>query len=639
MFAYEINNHRNVDGSLTENVYPSHFTFMTSDEHTNQPQMAAFNGIPNSIMYGGDTYSQIYGHEVNSPDDYPDYGWMTGYGRWKNAMKNRLSYNDFIFIDSPEKLEYLKGWLIDHNGEEGFNEGGVAGTGIAISNAHIVQIPLQFEEGGKYLLSEWGPHFDHAMTWIGWNDSVGYDYNGDGVLTNDIDINGDGRINMLDWEKGSMILLNSWGTDWANGGTIYIPYRVLAEHKMIAEFYHIRKNYSPKMIFKVKMTYNQRCRLKLSVGISSNANASVPDKARICPHFDYQGRAEVPMLGRWADNILHDEPMEFELDLTDMLYGFNIQKPFSVFLKTVTTRTGGEGEIERLSVVDYIGNPSGTEYVAELDNPVINDGHIQYFPVTLPGNSSAEVPEYLYIPQSQLSVYYVDSEEPTNGKAIYSIDGKINSFWHSKYTGGAAPLPHTIIYELNDEISIAGIEYIGRQDGGAGANGRIKNFELYISEDNQTWGEPILVDEFHNSSMPQRKFFSERNGKYVKLVALSEASGREYTTIAEFNLLTKSNPDGINDGNRLPNKYSLSQNYPNPFNPSTEIKYSIAREGNVSLKIYDALGREMAVVVDGYKNAGNYSATFNADNLTSGIYFYRLTAGEFNQVRKMILLK
>jgi hypothetical protein len=87
------------------------------------------------------------------------------------------------------------------------------------------------------------------------------------------------------------------------------------------------------------------------------------------------------------------------------------------------------------------------------------------------------------------------------------------------------------------------------------------------------------------------------------------------------------------------NFYSLSNNYPNPFNPSTKINYAIPERGNVSLKVFDLLGNELAELVKGEIDAGTYDITFNAANLPSGVYFYRLQVGDFLQTRKMILLK
>jgi hypothetical protein len=89
----------------------------------------------------------------------------------------------------------------------------------------------------------------------------------------------------------------------------------------------------------------------------------------------------------------------------------------------------------------------------------------------------------------------------------------------------------------------------------------------------------------------------------------------------------------------IPNYYSLAQNYPNPFNPSTTIKFSVPKTTSVSLKVYDVLGREVAVLVNEVKQAGFHTVDFNASNLASGIYFYKIEAGDFNAVKKMMLVK
>jgi hypothetical protein len=85
--------------------------------------------------------------------------------------------------------------------------------------------------------------------------------------------------------------------------------------------------------------------------------------------------------------------------------------------------------------------------------------------------------------------------------------------------------------------------------------------------------------------------------------------------------------------------YELSQNYPNPFNPNTIISYSLPSASYVNLIIYNILGQSVKTLDSGYKNAGKYSITFNAANLPSGIYFYKLEAGQFSQIKKMILVK
>ena len=88
-----------------------------------------------------------------------------------------------------------------------------------------------------------------------------------------------------------------------------------------------------------------------------------------------------------------------------------------------------------------------------------------------------------------------------------------------------------------------------------------------------------------------------------------------------------------------PTAYMLEQNYPNPFNPSTSISYSLPGAGMVSLKVYNLVGQEVTTLINGYKEAGQYNVTFNASNLASGVYFYRLESGSFNVVKKMMLIK
>ncbi|HSP88015.1 MAG TPA: T9SS type A sorting domain-containing protein, partial [Ignavibacteriaceae bacterium] len=80
-------------------------------------------------------------------------------------------------------------------------------------------------------------------------------------------------------------------------------------------------------------------------------------------------------------------------------------------------------------------------------------------------------------------------------------------------------------------------------------------------------------------------------------------------------------------------------NYPNPFNPATTISFSLPKSGYVSLKVYNALAQEVATLVNGVKEAGNHRIDFNAVNLNSGIYFYKLETGDISQVKKMTLIK
>ena len=110
-------------------------------------------------------------------------------------------------------------------------------------------------------------------------------------------------------------------------------------------------------------------------------------------------------------------------------------------------------------------------------------------------------------------------------------------------------------------------------------------------------------------------------------------------TWAIVDYVTFGTPTDVEKINGLPEDYSIKQNYPNPFNPSTNIEYAIPSESFVELKVYDILGNEVATLVNEQQQAGVYRADFTASNLPSGMYFARISANEFTQVVKMILLK
>ncbi|MDP2362638.1 MAG: T9SS type A sorting domain-containing protein, partial [Ignavibacteria bacterium] len=136
-------------------------------------------------------------------------------------------------------------------------------------------------------------------------------------------------------------------------------------------------------------------------------------------------------------------------------------------------------------------------------------------------------------------------------------------------------------------------------------------------------------------------------------IGLGKIAGGKYLVKGTSDYLTRlnnllQNKFGINSEEKeqiIPKEYSLYQNYPNPFNPVTTIKFDIPDVGtglalsNVTLKVYDILGREVATLINEYKPAGSYEQVFNASSLASGVYVYKLQAGDFISSKKMLMIK
>jgi hypothetical protein len=114
--------------------------------------------------------------------------------------------------------------------------------------------------------------------------------------------------------------------------------------------------------------------------------------------------------------------------------------------------------------------------------------------------------------------------------------------------------------------------------------------------------------------------------------AYRDVSAWGYTWISDDVTAVDENPAAVNT-------FDLAQNYPNPFNPSTQIRYSIAEAGLVSVKVFDVLGREVAELVNQNQSAGTYTVDFNAQNLSTGVYIYKIQSGSFQATKKMVLIK
>jgi len=156
------------------------------------------------------------------------------------------------------------------------------------------------------------------------------------------------------------------------------------------------------------------------------------------------------------------------------------------------------------------------------------------------------------------------------------------------------------------------------------------DFELYNKETNELVHNENTTDTTLTiSGLDYEKEYRYRV-RSVNSVSKSDWVFVDFTTVG----MTTSN-----ENSDIPNDFELGQNYPNPFNPTTSINYSLPQSSYVLLEVYDMMGQKISTLVDGVKSSGTHTITFNATNLSSGTYIYRITTGEFSETKTMFLIK
>ena len=223
-------------------------------------------------------------------------------------------------------------------------------------------------------------------------------------------------------------------------------------------------------------------------------------------------------------------------------------------------------------------------------------------------------------------------------RSTYTYDANNNrlSYLHERWENGqwVDGWRETYTYDANNNMLTDLYEY--------GVNGQwvndYRNTYTYDVQDNMIslWHHVWL-----NSSWIPRDSWTDGFPR-PRPFQISDSGGNEYNFYSFYNItfIYKLIVTEVESQNgELPESYSLSQNYPNPFNPSTTYRYSIPTQSKVVIKVFDILGNEIETLVNEEKPIGNYEVKFDATALPSGVYFCQLKAGDFIQVKKMLLLK
>jgi hypothetical protein len=332
VYDFEVQVNRNIQSSGNTPLIPYEYTyhFLNSNNQAEGGDgwmfMEAFDILKET---GGPTSTDFGGFEWGNGAG----GWMTGYDKYYNAMKNRIDQYYRIDASVATADEAIKQYLFDH--ADGSAVGGLMTFQINSSSMPSSTV------GGRRTFTNLGGGGGHALSIVGYDD---------------------------DFQGGSYLTLNNWGD-----GFFWCPYKLLRAGGSLADktwgtpvmFCRLKKDYTPKFTFKINMTHDQRNKIALMTGVAPTASATVPTKTKdYAGAFNFAGGA-VPMIGKGMSSTI-----EIGLDVTDFVSAIT-GKEAKFFFQVVSK--GGAGQINSVTLMDYTG-ATVKEFPATETNKAIASG-------------------------------------------------------------------------------------------------------------------------------------------------------------------------------------------------------------------------------------------------------------------------
>ena len=277
---------------------------------------------------------------------------------------------------------------------------------------------------------------------------------------------------------------------------------------------------------------------------------------------------------------------------------------------------GAEGSYD----VQLTVTKNGLEYSKEINSMVSTSTCPSIYDCSNP----AEVPKNVW------ELVYVDSEEVNSpGLAIMAFDEDFSTIWHTRWSTGNDLYPHEIQVDMGETYLVSKFIYYTRQDG---SNGRIKEYELYISDDIDDWGEAVSIGEFVNTAAPQTIVLNEpKEGRFFRLVALSEVNGNPWASAAEFSVVGCIDNTGFND---YFDSYNHLSAFPIPTSGLISVALPNAQELNYSIVSASGKAIEKGQI---HQHQGHYD--FDLSHQSNGVYILLINDTQGRSYRVKMIKK